>query len=75
MAFQQAPPAGHTDIDWRDLRALVEELADRAREPLSPTDFFRELLIRIQPALAAPAGLAWTCNEQGKLQPLCPAFC
>lgn len=52
------------------IRAQARRIAWLARQPLEPQTFWREFLDRLIEALAAPGGVVWLDEGQGRLVPL-----
>lgn len=50
-----------------EIESLVEELADRVDAPVSPQQFYRELLERAVRATATVAGAVWVCENEPRL--------
>lgn len=51
----------------QQIRSLVAEIAQLAKENISPSDFYGGFLTRVVSALAAVGGAVWTVNEEGRL--------
>jgi hypothetical protein len=51
----------------QQIRALVAEIAQLAKQDISPEEFYGEFLTRVVSALAAVGGAVWTTNDQGQL--------
>jgi len=51
----------------RQIRALMQEVAQLAKSDIAPTEFYGEFLTRVVSALAAVGGAVWTLNEDGRL--------
>ncbi len=49
------------------IRSLVNEIAQLAKEDVAPEQFYGEFLPRVVSALAANGGAVWTVNEDGRL--------
>jgi len=57
------------DDAWREIDALVEEIAELSKSDLPSIEFFRELLDRVVAGLAAVGGVVWTKQRGGQLHP------
>ena len=55
------------------IRALVAEIEQLARNDLAEAEFFRGLLERVLVAMEAVAGLVWIVGEGGRVEPVCHA--
>jgi multidrug efflux pump subunit AcrA (membrane-fusion protein) len=60
------------DPEWieqtkRQIRSLVNEIAQFARSEMSAEEFYGEFLPRVVTALAAVGGVVWTLGDQGRL--------
>jgi multidrug efflux pump subunit AcrA (membrane-fusion protein) len=51
----------------QQIRALVAEIAQLAKEDISPEEFYGGFLTRVVSALAAEGGAVWTTNDEGRL--------
>jgi hypothetical protein len=51
----------------QQIRSLVAEIAQLAKEDISPEEFYGGFLTRVVSALAAVGGAVWTTNEEGRL--------
>ncbi|MHC4181289.1 MAG: hemolysin D, partial [Planctomycetota bacterium] len=51
----------------KQIRGLVQEIAQLAKKELSPQDFYGEFLSRVVSALAAIGGAVWTVEDQGRM--------
>jgi len=51
----------------RQIRALVNEIAQLSRSDIAPAEFYSEFLTRVVSALAATGGVVWTLAEEGRL--------
>lgn len=51
----------------QQIRALVAEIAQLAKEAITPEEFYGGFLNRVVSALAAEGGAVWTTNEEGRL--------
>ena len=51
----------------QQIRSLVAEIAQLAKEDISPEEFYGEFLTRVVSALAAVGGAVWTTNHEGQL--------
>jgi multidrug efflux pump subunit AcrA (membrane-fusion protein) len=51
----------------QQIRALVSEIAQLAKEAISPEEFYGGFLTRVVSALAAEGGAVWTKNDEGRL--------
>jgi multidrug efflux pump subunit AcrA (membrane-fusion protein) len=51
----------------QQIRALVAEIAQLAKEAITPEEFYGGFLTRVVSALAAEGGAVWTRNEEGRL--------
>jgi multidrug efflux pump subunit AcrA (membrane-fusion protein) len=48
-----------------EIRVLVQEIAQLARQEIPPEEFYAGFLGRIVSAMAAVGGVVWTCGENG----------
>ena len=55
----------------QQIRSLVSEIHDLAKEDVSPQEFYGEFLRRVVDALAAVGGAVWATNEEGRLALQC----
>jgi multidrug efflux pump subunit AcrA (membrane-fusion protein) len=60
-----APGLDETGDTWREIDALVDEIAELARSGLPLDRFATALLQRTVTALAAPGGAFWVCDLDG----------
>jgi multidrug efflux pump subunit AcrA (membrane-fusion protein) len=51
----------------QQIRSLVAEIAQLAKEDISPEEFYGGFLTRVVSALAAVGGAVWTTNDEGRL--------
>ncbi len=51
----------------QQIRSLVVEIAQLAKEDVAPEEFYGQFLDRVVSALAATGGAVWTVNDDGRL--------
>jgi hypothetical protein len=51
----------------RQIRSLVNEIAQLVKSDIRPDEFYSEFLPRVVSALAAEGGVVWALEEQGRL--------
>ncbi len=51
----------------QQIRSLVAEIAQLAKEDISPQEFYGGFLTRVVSALAAVGGAVWSTNDEGRL--------
>ena len=55
---------------WDDLSLVLDQLDTGARGGGSPAEFYRLLLTKVAPLLAASRGAVWICEADGLLRPV-----
>jgi hypothetical protein len=64
---QQSVDQQLVDQAKRQIQSLVDEIAQLAKQNVSPGQFYSEFLTRIISALAAVGGAVWAINDDGQL--------
>ena len=54
---------------WREIDALIEEIARLSSTELPPAEFYCQTLERVVRGLAAAGGVLWICGADGDLRP------
>lgn len=52
----------------REIQSIVQQIAELARQDISPERFYDEFLNKVVSALAASGGAVWTLSDAGQLQ-------
>lgn len=52
----------------REIRAIVQDVAELSQSDVEPAEFYRQFLERVVSALAAIGGAIWLRDEQGKIE-------
>ncbi|MCC6123706.1 MAG: hemolysin D [Pirellulales bacterium] len=67
MSTEQSINPNLIEQTKQQIRALVAEIAQLAKEDIAPEEFYGGFLTRVVSALAAVGGAVWTTNEEGRL--------
>ena len=67
MSTEQSLDPNLIEQTKQQIRALVAEIAQLAKEDISPEEFYGGFLNRVVSALAAVGGAVWTTNDEGHL--------
>ncbi len=67
MSSDQAYDPQLIEQTKRQIRTLVQEIAQFSKTDMAPDQFYAELLPRVVSALAAVGGGVWTTGDQGRL--------
>ena len=65
MSSGQTIEMQQVDQARNEIRNLVQEIAQFAKQDLPPQEFFREFLPRVVTSLAAVGGAVWTTTDEG----------
>ncbi len=67
MSSEQSYDSSLVDQTKRQIRALVNEIAQISRSDVAPEEFHAEYLQRVVAALGAIGGAIWTADDSGRL--------
>lgn len=67
MSTEQSLDPNLIEQTKQQIRALVAEIAQLAKEDITPEEFYSGFLNRVVSALAAVGGAVWTTNDEGHL--------
>ena len=67
MSSDQSSNANVVEQTRQQIRGLVGEISQLAKQEISPEEFYGEFLSRVVSALAAQGGAVWVLNSEGNL--------